>query len=126
VQLAPWPDAEDTVMALLDGIAPTYTATPATLTMPLITVQRVGGADDGITDYPRVQVTVYGSTRPQAWELAEACRQVLLAAYNTTASNGALIDRVSTVTPASQLPDPNQDARRVMAIYQVEMRRPRT
>lgn len=123
--LAPFPDAELLMMAMLEQVAPTYTTTPNPMpATPLISVQRVGGPDDWITDFPRVQVQVFGNTREQAWQLAEQCRQIIIASRRTIV-NGVLIDNATTVTPAQQPPDPNVNLKRVVAIYQLEYRRPR-
>jgi hypothetical protein len=61
--LPPFPDAETVLLALLEPLAQTVTATPADLVAPLIRVQRVGGSDDGIIDYPRRGIACYGKDR---------------------------------------------------------------
>lgn len=129
-QLAPFPDAEAIVMAMLAEIAPTVTATPAQITAPLIRIQRVGGANDFFTDYPRIEVCVFypvaaeGDTTA-AWTMAETCRQVVLASRCTTVS-GALVDNAVTVTPVQQVPWDDPNVRRIAAIYQLAFRRPRS
>lgn len=100
--LPPFPDAETVVMALLEHIAPTVTATPAVLTPPLIRVQRVGGSDDGITDHPRIEIACYGKNRAQAWQLAEQCRQLVLGNVRTRVG-GVLIDSARTDNPPTQV-----------------------
>lgn len=119
-----WADAEKVVMALLAPIAPTVTSTPNPIVVPVIRVQRVGGADDGITDYPRVEVAVYGADRAQAWDLAEQARQAILASPRSVV-NGQLIDNAKTDTPATQTPYDNADVRRVVAQFRFAWRRPR-
>jgi hypothetical protein len=129
-QLAPFPDAEAVAMALLGGLAPTVTATPGSITSPVIRVQRVGGGDDYFTDYPRVEVAVFypvqqdGDTAA-AWVLAEQCRQAVLAARNTTVA-GALVDNANNVTPPQQIPWDNPLLRLIAATYQLAIRRPRS
>jgi hypothetical protein len=120
-----WADAEKVVMVLLAPIAPTVTSTPNPLVAPVIRVQRVGGSDDGMTDYPRVEVAVYGSDRAQAWDLAEKARQTILASPRSVV-NGQLIDNAKTDTPATQTPYDNADIRRVVAQFRFAWRRPRT
>jgi hypothetical protein len=128
--LGPYPDAELVMLDLLAPVAATVTHTDDDLTAPTVQVARVGGADDGITDRPRVQVTCYGATRPQAWQLAEQARQIVLAAAGTAVSGDnvtdVFIDSTRTATPAQQLPDRNRDLRVVTATYLLAMRRPRT
>ncbi|MGQ0774549.1 MAG: phage tail termination protein [Pseudonocardiales bacterium] len=124
MELPPFPDAETVVLELLAAVAPTVTATADPLILPVIRVQRVGGADDGISDNPRIEVACYGATRAQAWQMAERCRQLVLAGAMTTVA-GALIDKAATETPAVQLPDDSPDVRRVVGTYRLVMRRPR-
>lgn len=124
-QLLPgFPDVEEAVTALLDPVAPSVTSTPASFTPPMVQVQRVGGEDDGITDWPVVQVTCYGGTRAAAWQMAEDCRQRILASQGEVPA-GILIDFARTVTPSQQIPDPRADLRVVTATYRLGLRRPR-
>jgi hypothetical protein len=124
-----WPDAETTVMALLAPIARTVTSTPTTLTPPLIRVQRVGGSDDGLTDFPRVEVACYGNDRPEAWRLAEQVRQAVLASIRTvinTSAGEVLVDNARTDNPPIQVPyATSEDVRRVLAYYRFAWRRSR-
>ncbi|GAA0632173.1 hypothetical protein GCM10010174_61470 [Kutzneria viridogrisea] len=128
-QLPPYPDAEAVVMAMLAGIAPTVTATPADISTPLIRVQRVGGSDDRVTDYPRIEVCVFypvaqdGDTAA-AWAMAEQCRQTILAARCTVVA-GALCDNATTATPPQLLPWDNPNLRRIAATFVLAFRRPR-
>lgn len=124
--LAPFPDAEVVLLELLDpAIAPACTATPPTITPPLIRVVRTGGSDDGITDSPVVEVTCIGADRQASWALAEECRQVILASPNTVVA-GVLIDDAATFTPPQQIPDPDLDKRSVTTNFVLAWRRPRT
>jgi hypothetical protein len=120
-----FPDAETVIMALLGDIAHTVTSTPNPLVPPVIRIQRVGGADDRLTDFPRVEVAIYGENRAQAWDLAERCRQRILASPRTVVA-GALVDNARTDTPAQQVPYDNTDIRRVVAFYRFAWRRTRT
>jgi len=129
--LTGFPDAELVMMDLLTPVGVTVTATSENLAPPVVVVvQRVGGADDGVTDRPRVQVVCYGATRPAAWALAEQARQIVLAAGGTavTGTNvtGVFLDSTRTETPSVQLPDPNRDVRAVTAVYRLSYRRPRS
>lgn len=123
--MPPFPDAESVVLALLEPVAPTVTATPADLVPPLIRVQRVGGSDDGITDYPRMEIACYGKDRAQAWQLAEQCRQIVLGSVRTLAG-GALIDNARTDNAPNQIPYvTTEDVRRVVSYFRLAVRRPR-
>lgn len=122
----PFPDAELVVMDLLEGITgtPCVTVTPDNLeeVVPVIQVNRTGGSDDGITDFPRVTVTVFDAKRTPAWDLAEACRQALYGSVRTKVA-GATIDNVRTDTDPQQIPDSNPNVRKVTATYRLAMRR---
>ncbi|MGW5720777.1 phage tail termination protein [Amycolatopsis sp. NPDC003865] len=123
-KLGPWPDAETVVMAMLSPIARTVTSTPNPLPTPIIRVQRVGGSDDRITDFPRIEIACYGENRAQAWDLSEQCRQTILASRATLVA-GVLVDNADTDTPAQQIPYDDPDVRRVVAYYRLAWRRPR-
>ena len=127
--LSAFPDAEKVAMAILGSLATVVTATKDPILPPVIRVNRVGGADDLITDYPRIEVAVYGGTRPQAWTLAGQCRQAMLASRRSTwvvDGQNVLVDTADTVSAAVQVPYENPDIRRVVAIYELSYRRPRS
>lgn len=127
--LVGFPDIEETVMALLDPIAPADTVTPEKITTPVIRVLRVGGSDNGITDFPRVEVSCFAPTRNQAREMSELCRQVILAskASSVEIPDGptVYIDNARTDTPPQQVPYDNPDLTRAQAYYRFALRRPR-
>lgn len=124
--LPPSPDAETVLMALLEPLAPTATATPAGLVPPLILVQRVGGSDDGITDYPRMEIACYGKDRVLAWQLAEQNRQLVLGSARTRVG-GVLVENARTDNPPTQVPyATTEDVRRVMGYYRLSWRRTRS
>lgn len=110
------------VMTLLAPIAPTVTSTPNPIEPPVIRVQRIGGSDDGVSDFPRIEVAAYGADRQQAWALAEQCRQAILASPRTVVG-GQLVDNARTDTPAQQVPYDQPDVRRVVALYRLTWRR---
>lgn len=123
-----FPDAELVMLDLLAPLAATVTATDQDIVGSMALVQRVGGADDGVTDRPVLLVTCFHTDRHVAWRLARDVQQLVLAAGGT-AVNGefvtdVLIDSTRTVTPPDQLPDRNQDLRPVAAQYQLGLRRP--
>jgi hypothetical protein len=130
--LAGFADAEEVGLALLQPLtaAETVTSTGETIVPPLIRVQRAGGPDDGLTDYPDLEVLCFGTDRRNAWQLAEQVRQLILAAQGTEilledAALRVTIDHSETTTSPDQVQwaDPGQKV--VSATYQLQMRRPR-
>jgi len=129
--LAPYPDAELVMMDLLKPVAApgtTVTHTDENLVPPYILVQRIGGPDDGVTDHAIIQISTFGSTRPQAWSLYRDVQQVILAACGTAVSGDfvtdVLIDYTETISSGKQIPYPNPDIRFIVAEYRVDLRRP--
>lgn len=120
--LAAFPDAEDIGLELLADLAPTYLATPATLAPPLIVVRRVGGYDDKITDQSRLQVQTFGSNHVQARNLAEACRQKILASPATKVA-GVSIDQAFTDAAPAYVDYGQPAIHRYVATYRLEFRR---
>lgn len=123
-----FPDAEAVGCDIVDAaLAPVraVTETPPNFEPPLVQVQRASGDDNGVTDRPTLQVTCYGTTRAQAWALAEQAREALHNAAHTTV-NRVLVDSVRTVNPPAQLPDPRRDLRVVVSSYRLGFRRHRS
>ncbi len=119
-----FPDAEDIALALLEPAGPTSLVVPETITPPLIVVRRTGGADDLFTDSPRLQVDVFGGTHHQAAALAEACRQLVLAAPATGVA-GTSIDQTWTESAPSYLDYGDRSVHRYVATYRLAYRRAR-
>lgn len=122
--LAAFPDAEDIALELLESVAPAALVTPVEIVPPLIVVRRMGGLDTYITDHPRLQVQVFGSTHAQAWDLSEQCRQVILGAP-ATAVAGTSIDRAWTESAPAFVDYGSPAVHRYIATYRLEYRRPR-
>lgn len=122
--LAAFSDAEDIVLELLAGLAPTFLATPATLAPPLIVVRRVGGFDNKITDIARLQVHAFGGNHVQARDLAEACRQKIMASSATRVA-GVNIDQARTETAPVYVEYGQPAIHRYVATYRLECRRTR-
>lgn len=99
--LAPYPDAEAVVIDIVESVAPgaVYTELPEEFPAPAVRVTRTGGSDNGVTDNPIVEVTSFGATRAQAWEMDGLVRQ-LIQGVGGTSVNGVLVDSTRTVTPA--------------------------
>ena len=67
---------------------------------------------------------------PAAYEMSlERCRQAMLASRRSTwvvDGQNVLVDTADTVSAAVQVPYENPDIRRVVAIYELSYRRPRS
>lgn len=131
VVLPAFPDVENAVCALLETVAPTVTRTPDPLLERLILVRRIGGEQDEHTDYPTVEVqclalatSTQTAPRDVAQDMGSRANQLLSAAA-CTAPNGALIDRVDCILGPALMPDENPDLRKVVATYELALRRPR-
>ncbi|MBF6063018.1 hypothetical protein IU500_12420 [Nocardia terpenica] len=109
------------MVALLDPIASSDTVMTAATGLPCFQVNRVGGADDGISDRPVLQVAAFAETRAQAWELAEKARQAILDAPGTLVA-GVLVDDARTAVGHQQIPDIDPDDRRVVSSYVLSFR----
>lgn len=131
--LPPFADAEEVAWRLLRGVAGlpdkyvvTYLDDKWTPEAgDRVLVQRIGGGDDGTTDRARIGVTVFGTTRPRSRQIAEECRQRILACGGT-AVEGVLIDKATTETAAVEVPGTIPDGRVLPAVYRLELRRPRS
>lgn len=117
----------DTWQGLLDEDDPdrftTDTVTPADLQdrLPLVTINRRGGAMDEIQDYPVVDVAVHGKTYNQVNDIAEAIRARLLSGYMR--NQHGLIDRFECITPHQEDPDADPGIRKVVTSYIAVARR---
>ncbi len=131
-----FPSIELVLMAYLTGAlgVPADTAPPdpdrADPDSPVFEVRRVGGTDDGITDYPRVEVKTHAGSRPAAQALGERARQHLLVLGGRAVAvpeytGPVLVDSCRTDTPPERLPTMNPDADVDVAYYRVALRRPR-
>lgn len=118
-----FPDVEDIGLDLLEGLAATVLVTPVTLVPPLIVVRRVGGFDNYFTDVGRLQVQVFGSNHVQARDLAEACRQKILAAPTENLVAHAVIDRAVTESAPTYVDYGQPSVHRYVATYRLEYRR---
>ncbi len=119
-----YPDVEDVVLALLDvaDLAEhrgRELPTNLRYRMPFVLVERRGGADDGWTDHPVVNIDVLSSQAAVAKARAEAIRDYL------TGDPLALwpIDRVETVAGPQEIPHGDTAVRRWTTTYQIGCRR---
>lgn len=122
--LPAFPDAELIALDLLSPAAPTRLATPETLTFPLVIVNRVAGFDDALTDTIAIQVDAFGSNRRQAVDVAEHCRQLILAAPATEV-RGVSIDNAWTEAAPAFVAYDDRNTQRFVGTYRIAMRRAR-
>ena len=102
------------------------TSTPPDLeqrTDPFHRVSRAGGADDGITDAPLVDVETFAPSRHAAAQAAEEARAAMHA-LKANAVVGTLVDTVDTATGPVWLDYANPAVHRYVATYRLTLRRP--
>lgn len=119
--MADFPDIEDVLTVLLEDLADTGTETPPTFTEDFIRVRRLGGRDDGITDFANVDIECFSLRRSTAVALAESVRQRVIGGPHHV--NGAVIDGATTNSGPSPLPWDDPKVRRRGANYTVPCRR---
>lgn len=118
-----FPDVELALCDLLEHLAPTVTATDEELVPPVIQVARTGGGSDrpGLQDSALVEITCFAATRPASAGLNTQVRAELAGAYGVPTAHGFL-DRIGEFTAPVQIPDPNQDIRKVPSTWTVVSR----
>lgn len=123
-------DIEELLMSYLSTLAPTDTVTPDDSVPVGIRINRVGGEDDTITDYPRVQVSVFAPTRNDANRIGERARQMLLVLGGeqllTDDGKRVTIDYCRTDVPPETVPYENPDRDFVTSYYRLGLMRPRS
>ncbi|MFE0326334.1 hypothetical protein ACFW08_05895 [Streptomyces sp. NPDC058960] len=112
--LAPWAEATTGVFSAAE--------TPADLEtrLPVIRIERIGGADDRFSHAPRVAVDVFAATADEARTLANNVRDALL--FLRGPVNGAVIRDVRCDSGPSRLPWASEAAHRRGATYTVSLR----
>lgn len=121
-------DIEVVLMVALADLAETDTVTPDDDIDVGIRINRVGGTDDGITDYPRVEISCYAPTRNEAQQLAERVRRRMLALGGeafVVDGQKVTIDFCRTDTPPEGVPYDNPDRDRVVSWYLLGLMPPR-
>lgn len=115
-----FPDVEAVLVAALESFGTVDTVTPSDLQeqLPFIRVVRSGGPDDHVSDYPVVDLDVFGATRAQAWDLAAEIRDHLRFAHAIRE-----FDRVGTEVGPRELPWGDPGIRRIGATYRIVTRR---
>lgn len=124
-----FPDVEVVLTDLLTPLAYTCSTLPDTEEeftelLPLIWVRRTGGRRDldNITDNPQVQLSTYAHTRSEAFGLMNRVTTAIESSPGTTV-NGVLVDSVTDITGAEQIPDIDPTSRMAQATFVVSFRR---
>lgn len=85
-------------------------------------VRRIGGQQSRpVRDQPRVDVTSWALTDPDAWTLADAARRAIHALAGT-ALLGPVVYRVDETLGPKHIDDPTTGARRCLATYSILVR----
>lgn len=129
----PWPDVHDVLIHYLtDNLDDTTvdTSTPKHIGGPAVRVLRVGGRDDGLTDFPRVEIAAYDRSFDDARQLGEQIRQLILDLPGKRVlvpggpTRGVLVDSAKTDTPPEPIPYDDPQTERAVAYYRLAFRRP--
>ena len=124
-----FPDAVTVVLVRTDGITTNgVSRIPADYEalMPLRYVTRYSGADDGITDFPMIAVSVLAEDYAEALAVSEDIRQSLIDTPWTALVNGRIVvvDTVDCTTGPREIDWGDEGVRRLQAEYTVHLRRP--
>ncbi|MEU1200114.1 hypothetical protein ABZ446_28365 [Streptomyces sp. NPDC005813] len=112
--LNPW--AEET----FDVFAGAETPADLETRLPVVRIERGGGADDRFTEHPRVFVDVFAATADEARTLANNVRDALIALRGPI--HGAVIRDVRCDSGPSRQPWANEAVHRRGAAYTVSLR----
>ncbi|NKY60356.1 hypothetical protein [Nocardia flavorosea] len=124
MSLPDYPEYDEVLKALFDGLAPVVTFIDDDLPAEYIYVQRVGGREDGVFDNPVVDVEYVGPTRAASKALKKAGQERVRHCGNT-APGGFLIDVAEEVTGAMPMSPQQRDMREFIATNRFSYRRPR-
>lgn len=111
--LSSYADAERVIAHILGGLGDVGGETPPDLAdhLPFLRVRRIGGADNRVTDLPRVDVRVYAPDRSAALHIAEQARQRLTSM--PVATPHGVLDRADTESGPAEVPGPDPETYRV-------------
>jgi len=130
VLLAAFPPSARVVAGVLDGLGTVVGETSIDLQELLagggrvLRVRRVGGNDDRITDFARIDVRAYAASLSDAEETAELARQRLISGPSATPYG--VLDRAETEVGPQEIPSPDPDRYRIVsATYRTSLRRRR-
>lgn len=125
-----FPDIQEVLMAYLAPLAETDTEPPIDPDEGIgIQINRVGGGNDGISDYPRVQITCHHPD-PQgasllARQVANRMENIPGVAIDVEGEPKPIcVDSCRVDTPPEAEPYDNPDARREVAFYALSLQKP--
>ncbi|MFD4932347.1 hypothetical protein ACFWMS_26355 [Peribacillus butanolivorans] len=125
-----FPDIHDVLMAYLAPLGETDTDPPQEVGGWLgIQINRVGGHDDGFSDYPRVMITCHAPSPQEASKLARQVRnwmdRIIDADIDVDGEPKPIsVDECHVDTPPEAEPYENPDARREVAYYALSLQKP--
>ena len=125
-----FPDIHEVLMAYLAPLGETDTEPPDEDDQWRgIQSNRVGGHDDGISDYPRVMITCHAPDPSEASRLARTVRnwmdRIIDATIAVTGEPKPIgVDSCRVDTPPEAEPYENPDARREVAYYALSLQKP--
>lgn len=113
-------DVEAALCEILEGIAPTGTATDEDLSIP-IRVNRTGGPTRSFEDQAVVEVTAWRETRADSVTLN---RRIVAALNDQRAifTSVGFIDKITNFVSPVPMPDLNPDVRKVISSWTVVSR----
>ncbi|APE09705.1 hypothetical protein BO226_11230 [Rhodococcus sp. 2G] len=124
----PFANAEKLVILALEDLGWTDIDPPPEDVEIGIRVNRVGGTDDGITDYPRFEISCFAPSYDEVNDLSETVRDRMLALGGEVFvldGRRVTIDFCRTDVPPESTPYENPDRIRKTAWYQAGLMRPR-
>lgn len=95
------------------------TETPASFTIPIVQVERIGGASRFTLDQPRVDITTFAPDRQSSLNLAEQVRMLMEQTLPGTRVGSASFGAVFCDSGPSWAPWDNTNVRRFVASYQM-------
>ena len=124
-----FPDIEEVLMVYLAPLGETDTEPPADDDGIGIEIHRSGGADDGISDYPRVQIICHHPDPRGASKLARQVRNLMdripgEAIDVEDEPRPVCVDSCRVDTPPETEPYENPDARQQVAYYALSLQKP--
>ncbi len=121
-----FPDAEQVAQELFGdlGYACKWLPDDFDGSLPIIAIARVGGTDDGVTDYAELQVDSWAVDRPGAWALASQVRDRVDSLVYGGDVGSVFVDHAETMIAGQMIPTESPDDRRVTQRIRMDMRRP--
>ncbi len=130
-----WPDVEDLLCTYFERFGHTCTWWPPEKDesgapvfeslLPILMIQRTGGAKNGNLDNAIVQVSSVGTDRAMSWAAIGQVRRAVEAAEHGAVVDGVVFTEMFEVVGPQQVPGLNPDHREVPLTIQVVVQRPR-